>query len=308
MKKKTGNTKAKLAVIAFAIIFVILYAIIYIVPRVTDVFTPTYTAEYGTLNASQEERCIFVRNEQVYNADAAGTVERKAAEGDLLRIGGLVLTLNGNQKYCQMRGLVSYYYDGFEGRVNPENMEQLTDGFFAEFEAAGGVKEMPAENVEAGSALFKIIDNKEWFLVFWTEKEDLERFPAGGSVKVDFDSKSEVEMRVRSAEEQGDSCRVILSCNRSYADFDKYRVKNCTIITSSVSGIILESDSITEKDGVKGVYVENKLDETVFVPVNILGSYGGKTAVEKNYFYDSEGNYVDTVQNYDEILKKAGGE
>ena len=67
--------------------------------------------------------------------------------------------------------------------------------------------------------------------------------------------------------------------------------------------ILLETDSIKEEDGVKGVYVINKLGDAVFTPVSILSSYQGQTVVEKNYFYDSEGEYVETVENYDEILK-----
>ena len=47
----------------------------------------------------------------------------------------------------------------------------------------------------------------------------------------------------------------------------------------------------------------NKLGDAVFTPVSILSSYQGQTVVEKNYFYDSEGEYVETVENYDEILK-----
>ena len=35
----------------------------------------------------------------------------------------------------------------------------------------------------------------------------------------------------------------------------------------------------------------------------ILSEQNGKTVVEKNYFYDREGQRIDTVKNYDEIVK-----
>lgn len=59
-----------------------------------------------------------------------------------------------------------------------------------------------------------------------------------------------------------------------------------------------------EEDGVKGVYVMDKVGNAVFTHVSILSSYKGQTVVEKNYYYDSEGQYVETVQSYDEILKQ----
>ena len=75
------------------------------------------------------------------------------------------------------------------------------------------------------------------------------------------------------------------------------------MIRSNRTGIILEADSIVEEDGQEGVYVVNKLGKTNFVPVKILSTDGEKTVVEKNYYYDSEGNTVTTVKNYDEILR-----
>jgi hypothetical protein len=80
-------------------------------------------------------------------------------------------------------------------------------------------------------------------------------------------------------------------------------MKKCTLIASSVSGIFLETDSIVEEEGQKGVYVVDKLGNYNFTPVRILSSDGDVTVVEKNYFYDAEGYAVSTVQNYYTILR-----
>ena len=97
--------------------------------------------------------------------------------------------------------------------------------------------------------------------------------------------------------------RVILSCNRYYRDFDRYRIRRCALITANTSGILLETDSIVEEDGQKGVYVVDKLGNYNFTPVRILDQNGNVTVVEKNYFYDAEGKTTETVSNYDEILR-----
>ncbi len=304
MKKKKTVVRIRLAVIAFVIIFILLYVIIYIVPHVTDIFTRTYTAEYGSLRTTTDVKCIFVRDEQVYRADTSGQVSRDAEEGTLLRAGSPVVSIGGSVVSCAGRGIVSYYYDGFEDRLNSEKMNDLTEDFFSGYAEEPDVSEM-ADTVDPGSPVFKIIDNKAWYLVFWADAKEAERFAEGARVLTAFDEDTEVEMYVRSVTAQGSSFRVILSCNRSYSDFDKYRVRECTVITSDNSGIILETDSIVEEDGIKGVYVLNKLGETEFVPVSIIASQGDRTVVEKNYYYDSEGDYVGTVQNYDEILKQS---
>ena len=55
--------------LAYAVVFVILYVIIYVVPRVSGIFLETYTAEYGTLEVSQESSYMAVRDEKLYVSD-----------------------------------------------------------------------------------------------------------------------------------------------------------------------------------------------------------------------------------------------
>ena len=63
-------------------------------------------------------------------------------------------------------------------------------------------------------------------------------------------------------------------------------------------------------DGQKGVYVVNAAGNEKFVPVKVLSSRDNVTVVEKNIFYDAEGQVVDTIEIYDQILRvnKKGSE
>lgn len=305
MKKIRKKLQSKSAVILFFIVFAVLYTIIYIVPKVTDIFVQTYTAEYGTLEMSIDSKCIIIRDEQVYKASVGGSVDRKIEAGELIRKDSLVATVGGREQYTDRRGIVSYYYDGYENKINSEKLSEIKENFFNEFsEGQNQEKEAVSDTAEAGDVIFKIVDNKRWFLMCWLDEEDGQKFEEGRAVKASFDDNDPVDMKVYSNTKQGSKYQLILSCNNSYKDFDRYRIKECKLITSSYSGIILETDSIVEKDGVKGVYVVNKLGNSVFTPVSVLLSTGGKTVVEKNYYYDSEGKYVETVESYDEILKK----
>ena len=288
MKKAKINFTAKKGLIVFFILFILLYTIIYIVPTVFDIFTQTYIAEYGTLEVKEEATCVFVRDEKVYKAQSSGKVERKAESGDLLRSGEVVAALGGQDQINDMRGIVSYRYDGYEDRLNSENMTQLEKSFISEYKEAGSaVHDAATGTAEAGDVLFKMIDNSSWYLVCWMSEEKASIFTEGSSVSAKMDEADQIPMSVESIVKQGDSVQII----------------TCELVASAYSGIILNSDSIVEEDGVKGVYVVDKFNNENFVPVNVLSSQGGKTVVEKNFFHDQEGNRVETISAYDEILK-----
>lgn len=294
--------------LAYAVVLVILYVIIYVVPRVSGIFLETYTAEYGTLEVSQESSYMAVRDEKLYVSDNGGAVSRAAAQGRLMRKNSHIVDVGGVKHYSQQKGIVSYYYDGLEGVYTPENMQTITEADLEltdEEKQTYAVRECSQGTVESGSPIFKIVDNKEWYLVCWLSAAEAEDIEAGRSITVEFDDGKHLKMKVMQVNPQGQNRQLILSCNRYYEKFDSIRSGTCRLIKSSKSGIIVDSDSIVEEDGQKGVYVMSKqLDEASFVPVKVLLSHGDKTVVEKNYFINAEGQKVSTVENYDEILKK----
>ena len=305
---KTKSNRLKLMLLAYAVVFVILYVIIYVVPRVSGIFLETYTAEYGTLEVSQESSYMAVRDEKLYVSDNGGAVSRAAAQGSLMRKNSHIVDVGGVKHYSQQKGIVSYYYDGLEGVYTPENMQTITEADLEltdEEKQTYAVRECSQGTVESGSPIFKIVDNKEWYLVCWLSAAEAEDIEAGRSITVEFVDGKQLKMKVMQVNPQGQNRQLILSCNRYYEKFDSIRSGTCRLIKSSKSGIIVDSDSIVEEDGQKGVYVMSKqLDEASFVPVKVLLSHGDKTVVEKNYFINVEGQKVSTVENYDEILKK----
>ena len=303
MKKKHSNMTTKKGIVIFAALFIIFYALIYVVPTVSDIFTQTYIAEYGTLDVSRDAKCIIVRNEKAYTANSAGKVEREAEAGELLKAHRQIVSLGGNALYSNEIGVVSYYYDGFEQKCSGETLDSISKEFFNTFKDSAGVQKAVSGKAEAGNTVFKIIDNTKWYLVCWLDAEDEEVFTEGRNVTVTFDEENQILMEVEKVTKQGKEIKVVLSTNRIYKDFDKYRVKECTITAKSSNGIIVNTDSIVEKDGVDGVYIVDKYGKENFVPVLIYSSHGGKTVVAKNYYYDSEGYPVETIKNYDEVLK-----
>ena len=310
MKAKKTTKGTKRTIFIYLLIMVILYVLIYVVPQVSDIFVETYTAEYGTLQVTDDATCLFVRNEKTYTAKSAGSVERVAKKGRLMQSGANIVNVAGKAYYSDTKGLVSYYYDGLETVYTPKTMNGLTsEALSAEKQDAYPVKKAVSKDAVSGDVVYKIVDNQKWYLMCWLKGDAVSHYKEGRSIIVDFkdgkdgDDSTQLKMHIDSLTPQGDETMMILSCNRHYADFDQYRTRECTLIASSTSGIFLETDSIVEEEGQKGVYVVDKLGNYNFTPVKILRQDGDVTVVEKNYFYDAEGYAVSTVQNYYTILR-----
>lgn len=304
---KIKNNRLKLMILAYVVIFVILYAVIYIVPRVSDIFLKTYTAEYGLLEVSASSSFVAVRDERVYTADNGGTVSRVVSQGALMRRNSHIVDIGGTKYYSQKKGIVSYNYDGLETVYTPENMQSITEDTLKKLKENSEeykVKKCQGKSVETGAPIFKIVDNKEWYLVCWLGADEAQGYEAGKLITVEFSDGQQIKMNILQTNPQGENTQLILSCNRYYEKFDRIRTGTCRLIKSGRNGIILDTDSIVEEDGQQGVYVMSKqLEKSSFVPVKVLLTDGDKTVVEKNYFVNEEGEKVLTVENYDEIVK-----
>ena len=250
-----------------------------------------------------DANCLFVRDEAVYKAQNAGTVKRVIGQGRLMRSGSKIVTLAGTGYYTESRGVVSYFYDGMENSLTPDSIENITQTRLEKTQTDEFKVNDCKKDASAGDAIFKIVDNKEWYLLAWLDADKADGFEEGHNVTVDFKDGTRLKMKLKALTDEGSKKKIVLSCNRYYEFFDKYRAKNCRLIRSSRSGILLETSSIAEEDGTKGVYVKDKFGNYNFTPISVLAQDGEVTVVEKNYFYDSEGKTVSTVKNYDEILK-----
>lgn len=312
MKKKKMTKGTKRTILIYLLILVVFYIVIYVVPQVSDVFLDTYIAEYGTLEVKEETTCLFVRDEKVFTAGYSGKVKKLAEEGELIKKGASVVEVGSHGITAERKGIVSYYSDGLEATYTIGSLDTLTVDVLNKIEDGEDtqVRELSNGSIESGNPVFKISDNQKWYLVFWLKEESAEKYVTGNNVTVDFldgDEEEEgtrIRAHVESVTKQEDLTRVILSCNLYYEDFAKYRVKECSIISSSSTGILLQTSSIVEEGGQKGVYVVDKIGNYNFTPVRILGSDGETTVVEKNYFYDADGYPVYTVESYNEILKQ----
>lgn len=326
------STKTKKRIIIYVIALLVLYLLIYIIPSVSGLFKGTYTAKYGQLRIQDEAMGYIVRNEVVYASTSGGSVNRFAKEGDLVRKGTTVMEVTGSSSeepshaladivseldehkvstsdfVAKTGGVVSFYVDGYEEDLNSDTVVSTKFDTFNKIKK-GDVTELSKSKIRGGEPAFKIVDKSRWYLVAYVDLKDKDRYTEGSTVSVEFRELGKkndpfaVDMQVYKVKKQSGKLKVVLESSRYFDEYASIRAAKVNLVTSDVTGIIIENDSITEKKGQKGVYVRDKKGNDVFVPVGVIATDGRESAVAESYFFDSNGERVETVSPYDDILK-----
>ncbi|MGP1441182.1 MAG: HlyD family efflux transporter periplasmic adaptor subunit [Anaerovoracaceae bacterium] len=201
-------------------------------------------------------------------------------------------------------GTVSYQFDGYESEFNPLTMRlldkkalsTLREGFF---NFSTGI-------THKGEPLFKIVNNRDWYVVTWIDENDLGFFNEGAKVLLELGD-TDVEGTIDSVIDHDSEIMLIISCSAYYDELSNIRSIKANVVTSDENGLIVRNDFLASEDGKVGVYVINVDGSNTFTPIKILNSDGKYSLVQSGSFYmkDAEGNgvMVETVRVYDEISK-----
>lgn len=198
-------------------------------------------------------------------------------------------------------GYVSYYVDGAENKLNTDNLDGLTEKDLKDLTGRKAVK-VPEKRCGKGYPIFKIVRNSKWYLVFFEDNESAARYVEGETVTIDINGEP-VTVTVSRVESGTKTSKIALSCKSFFDGFFEMRELDTTVTFVSAEGLVLEDSSIVEApDGRRGVFVKNKLGEHVFKPIRAKADDGTKCVVFADIYVDTEGNFVETVKTYDEII------
>lgn len=307
--------------------------VLYAVPSVRGILERTYIAEYGELDVKDEVSAFIVRDEDVFVAKQSSDVNRLIEEGELVKAESAVVELSPREGddstaekgsfddivkelgksskmtesgYTSESGYVSYSVDGAEAELTTERMEELTKEDYKSLTDRRS-KQTPKSKCRQGEPVFKIVKNSKWYLVYYTDKENGARYSEGNYMYMDV-AGEDIRVRVYRVDELEEEMRVMLECKSFFEGFLDSRSMETTVTLKSAEGLILEEDSIVEKDGQTGVFVKNKIGEHVFKPVLIIASDDGKCVAYSDIYVDADGNFVETIATYDEIIAEPSEE
>lgn len=317
--------KKKVSILVIAII--VLYIVTEILPVAIDSVKPTSIVEYGNLIVEDEVTAFALRDETVYCAPSNGNINYIQKEGKLVKVGTQILEFEETApdkeekepKYSEIvkrlggniitnpietagrKGVVSTYIDGYEYYFTEGNFENIKEKDALEKKDA--IKDVKERSVKKNQPIIKITDQSHWSLVCWIEGGKITNYSLGNSIDVKFDETT-IKFKVKDIVKEGDKWKVRLESNRFYEGFTNFRSKDVTLITTNLKGLIIDNKSLTSKDGNVGVMVLDNSGETSFVKVKVLATDGKRSVVAEDTFYDEEGNLINTVKIYDEIIKK----
>jgi len=212
--------------------------------------------------------------------------------------------------YSDRAGIISYKTDGLEGIYNFENVLDMTPSSFSKREYTLKNKK---EHVQSGEDLYKIIRNFEYYIAVRVNNEKAKLFEENKYIKVRVLSDGGQHLvwgyieKINYGSEE--SVLVLFFDDYFYKVYDK-RYVNIELITATYEGLKIKNQALTEKKGMKGVYVQDASNIIKFFPVEILGSDEEYSIVypgdyigvnERNIIKVGEKRYP-TIKIFDKII------
>ncbi|MDR1573013.1 MAG: hypothetical protein LBS24_01740 [Clostridiales Family XIII bacterium] len=246
-------------------------------------------------------------------ADAGAETDAEAgaesAEADASEMAALQTRIGANgivsdQNAAPLTGVVSYYIDGYESVFSSENIPFLTRE--TAVAATGPVVNVTRHNgyVARGEPVYKLLDNTQWHMVFWLDKDSgsIVNYKSGGAVTARMPD-GEVSGKIEDVADQGDAWMIVLGFDRHYEHMAQLRRADATIVVADYRGLLVDNASITSQDGAVGVYAKQRNGDFKFIPVNIVRSDGVRSIVSMSSFTAPDGKQIRTVNIYEEILR-----
>ena len=325
------------AVIIYAVALSVCIAAVYVVPSLKGMLEKTYVTEFGKIDIADEVSAFIVRDETVYVAGSDCEISRLAVENTLLEAhtrvvemtpdenstadaeeGSVIGSDNVSHKYLEViqalggnaaatdsgrmgyAGYVSYFVDGAEAKFSTSNIANLRQ---SDYESLSKLKTIntPDRKCGKGEPIFKVTHNSKWYLVFYIDNKAGEKYYAGRSVTVKIADKDE-PAKVASVQTGKKTTKVVLRCKTFFEGFAEKRTLDTTVTVASAEGLLLQDSSIVMKGEQKGVLVKNKLGEHKFKPIQIKADDGERCVVCSDIYVDENGNFVETLKTYDEIV------
>ncbi|MCG8541066.1 MAG: hypothetical protein MJA82_14155 [Clostridia bacterium] len=214
------------------------------------------------------------------------------------RIKNSILQINSPES-----GIISYYIDGYEEILTPQNLANIKYEFIKGIESNSD--KLRYDKVIFNQSIFKITDNTAWYIVIITDFDDANSFEIGKKVSVDI-LESRITGKITDKIQDDTKSFIIVRTNQYVSGFNNIRKANFKVIREHREGLKIHRDSVVERDGEMGVFLLSVNRKAIFRPIKVLGYDDDYVIVEINYFEVKEGDSskrVRTVKLYDEVLR-----
>ena len=216
---------------------------------------------------------------------------------------------NNTIKYfSQESGIISYKLDGLEEIYSGEKMDSYTIDNAKKIQG-NAIKVDNGNLVKAGDPILKIMDNFNWYLlVSFDNWKDISTLKKGDNVYIRINKKDEkIKGNIIRIENKNNKGLIVIQSNSYFHDYYLNRYVNVDIIKKRYEGLKIPTESVVEKEGIKGVYIKDISGIIKFRPIKILGQNEEYTIADKgdkNSYIKLEGSdeKKKTLRLFDELL------
>lgn len=173
--------------------------------------------------------------------------------------------------YSDTPGLISFQIDGLEDIFSYKKISEYTPDDFKMIERRV-INLEEKDTVDIGDPLFKICDNFRWFVIVKLSKGSLDSLKEGQDVYIRFSENSEnIKANVYRISIKGNDTLIIFECNDYLYKFLNKRYVDIEIVKKKYEGLKIPKTAIVNKNGIKGVYVNDVGNIIKFRPIKIKG-------------------------------------
>ncbi len=214
--------------------------------------------------------------------------------------------------YSNVAGLITYKIDGLEDIYKIENVMNMTPSSTMKQDYTV-IDKSQLHTVVKNEGIYKIVKNFEYYIVATVENEKAKLFQENKYIKTRIISdgvENEVWGYIKKINYGSEESVLILYFDDYfYKVYDK-RYVDLEMITDVHEGLIINTKSLIEKDGLMGVYAEDASNIIKFFPVEILGQDENNTIVSVGeYLGENERKQINidekkypTIKTFDKII------
>jgi putative membrane fusion protein len=282
------------------------------------------SSDSSSANQSELQEGILNKDlDKVYSASGQGSNQSGGSKYDIYGIAELEQMKSnlqgrlGTSKvsfYSEKSGVVTFKIDGLEDKYSYENVMDIQPSGTDEKESTA-VDMKQKTSVSGSDKIFKIISSFDYYIAATMDNEKAKMFEENKYVKtriISDSSSHEVWGLIKKINYGSERSVLIIYYDDFFHKIYDKRYVDLELITDTHEGIKINSEAVTEKDGMKGVYVCDASNIVKFFPVEILGDDGKTTIVYEGDFVSENQRRIvvvsdkkyDTIKFFDKVILK----
>lgn len=211
---------------------------------------------------------------------------------------------NNNVFTClsSIAGIVSYKYDGNEGKYTFTNLDSITKSDIQK--EVDNYKEIKtnSKEVKSGDIIARVINNYDAYVATYIDENEVSYFEENQSIVL-CNNDEEIDAKVYKINKENDNYIAIFKINNQNMGIYDTRVKEFDIIYKQIEGLKIPKSAIKTVDNKEGVYVINEEDKTPNF-IELKGIIYEDDDYKYVDYYKNKIDGVSTVDLYDKIILK----